>query len=53
MKASTLALTLFFAFVVYQIGYAVAHHTVGKECEKLGGFYVESRIYECHRKETP
>jgi hypothetical protein len=31
------------------IGYAGAHDTIAKECDRLGGFYVQSAVYECKR----
>ncbi|RYF45267.1 MAG: hypothetical protein EOO27_41740 [Comamonadaceae bacterium] len=30
-------------------GWAVAHHTIAKECDRLGGFYVGTAIYQCQR----
>lgn len=31
----------------YGIGWSNAHYTVATECEKLGSFYVGSRIFKC------
>lgn len=31
------------------IGYAGAHDTISKECDRLGGFYVQSTVYKCER----
>ena len=31
-------------------GWADAHSTVSSECDKLGSFYVGSKIYECKEK---
>ena len=28
----------------------VAHHTVAKECDKLGAFYVGQTVYKCERR---
>lgn len=50
MKTWTLAGMIALAFVSYQIGYGVAHNVVAKECERLNGFYVERRVFECWPK---
>ena len=40
------------AAVIFAIvGWVYAHETVARECEKLGSFYVNDAVYECHRKE--
>lgn len=33
--------------VGYGIGWSNAHYTVATECEKLGSFYVGSRVFKC------
>lgn len=33
--------------VAYYLGYAVAHHTIAMECERLGGFFVGEKVYKC------
>jgi len=33
--------------VAYYLGYAVAHHTIALECERLGGFFVGKKVYKC------
>lgn len=44
----TTFLALIIAVVIgYNIGYVQAHHTVATECERLGKFYVGTRIFEC------
>lgn len=30
-----------------RIGWRYAHVTVANECEKLGGFYVDRKVYKC------
>lgn len=32
------------------LGWAVAHNTVAKECQKMGSFYVGDTVYECKAK---
>jgi hypothetical protein len=32
---------------MYFLGWAVAHNTVAKECERLGAFYVGTKTYKC------
>lgn len=34
----------------FSIGWAAAHGTVSKECQVLGGFYVNNTVYECKVK---
>lgn len=34
-------------WVAYRLGWEVAHRTVAKECEVLGGFYVGDKVYRC------
>lgn len=34
--------------VGYRAGYEIAHMTIARECERLGGFYVDSKTYKCH-----
>ncbi|MDT4328512.1 hypothetical protein ACQE3D_10810 [Methylomonas sp. MS20] len=29
--------------------WAFAHFAVADECKKLGGFYVGSKVFECHQ----
>lgn len=38
-------------FFGYLVGWANAHHTVADECEKLGSFYVGSKVFRCVRIE--
>jgi len=33
--------------VACYLGYAVAHHTIALECERLGGFFVGKKVYKC------
>jgi hypothetical protein len=35
------------------IGWASAHETVAKECERLGGFYVNKTVYKCAKDSKP
>ena len=35
------------------LGSLFAHSTVARECERLGGFYVGTRIYQCDRVGKP
>ena len=39
------------ALVVIAAIWDVAHITVTTECERLGAFYVGSKVYECRVKE--
>lgn len=32
------------------LGWFLAHGVVADECQKLGGFYVGSKVYECKAK---
>lgn len=32
------------------VGYAEAHSTVARECERLGAFYVGDKVFECKLK---
>lgn len=32
------------------LGYAEAHSTVARECERLGAFYVGNKVFECKLK---
>lgn len=34
-------------FFGYLAGWVNAHHTVADECEKLGSFYVGSKVFRC------
>lgn len=34
------------------LGWVYAHYTVATECERLGAFYVGSKVYECKLKES-
>ena len=29
------------------IGWYIAHATIAKECERLGGFYVNNKTFKC------
>ena len=42
---------LFFAVMGYQFGYPAAHNNIARECDRLGGFYVVSKIYKCVKVE--
>lgn len=33
-------------------GWIYAYKTIGDECERLGGFYIGGRVYECKLKEN-
>lgn len=35
----------------FWIGWASAHIMVASECDKLGVFCVDDKVYECRRKE--
>lgn len=41
-----------FAMVVFSVlfGWVIAHNTVATECQKLGSFYVNNKIFECKLK---
>lgn len=42
---------LFVAMIGLTIAaWEVAHHTVAKECDKLGAFYVGTTVYKCERR---
>lgn len=34
------------------LGWAAAHSTVARECDRLGKFYVGSKVYECKRVDS-
>ncbi len=46
-------LSVFLLSVAFSFGFGVAHHEVGKECERLGAFYVGDKTYQCKLKEKP
>ncbi|WP_313082616.1 hypothetical protein [Pulveribacter sp.] len=57
---STLAYISFAALVTCSIfllgalcGWVYAHGVIAAECERLGGFYVGTNIYECKRVDAP
>lgn len=31
----------------YNLGYAIAHHTIKIECERLGKFFVGKKVFHC------
>jgi hypothetical protein len=45
-----LALGLFVALFAVAIAWESAHKTVATECEKLGAFYVGTKVYQCSEK---
>ena len=45
-------LACIFVAVAFAAGWEVAHSTVGKECDRLGAFYVGKNVYECRPKES-
>jgi hypothetical protein len=46
-------LTLLLALAVgWYGGWIAGHTTVATECERLGGFYVGSTVYQCKLKES-
>ena len=45
----TLMATAVVAFALFA-GWVMAHIAVAQECEKLGGFYVGTNVYECRPK---
>lgn len=34
----------------WRVGWEGAHHTVAKECDRLGAFFVGKTVYHCVRK---
>ena len=34
-------------FIGYIWGYENAHRHIAKECERLGGFFVGKKVYQC------
>lgn len=43
-----LTIGILIAFIVGHCnGWIVAHATIAKECERLGGFYVGKKTYKC------
>ncbi|WP_167432564.1 hypothetical protein [Moraxella equi] len=40
---------LLFLVIGFFVGYQYAHFYIANECEKLGGFFVGNKIYECKR----
>lgn len=47
-----MVIALIVAGCICVVTWANAHDTVAKECEKLGSFYVGSKVYECKLKES-
>lgn len=46
--------TIIIFFLGHKFGYIYAHSVIAKECEKLGGFWVGKKVYECvkvHKQE--
>jgi hypothetical protein len=43
--------TAFISSMFFSLGWIVSASTIGNECQKLGGFYVGSTVYECAVKE--
>lgn len=46
---------IFFAALIaallgWRLGYENAHLTIARECERLGGFYVQDKTYVCTLK---
>lgn len=39
--------SLMFLFLGYLWGYENAHRYIAKECELLGGFFVDKKTYKC------
>ena len=39
------------SILLFSLGWIVSASTIGNECQKLGGFYVGSTVYECVLKE--
>lgn len=37
----------------YRLGYEIAHTTIARECERLGGFYVGKKTYKCTTIDEP
>ena len=35
-----------------ELGQAIAYQQVTQECNKLGGFYYQARVFECKEKKT-
>ena len=35
------------------VGWIFAHETVAADCDRVGGFYISSKVFECKRKGTP
>jgi hypothetical protein len=35
------------AVLAYYIGFHAAHHTIARECRKLGAFYVGKSVFKC------
>lgn len=48
---SHLLVAIIALIIGYHFGWGFAHYTVGKECERLGGFYVGKDVYQCVKKE--
>lgn len=40
-----------FGVILFLFGWVMAHETVAKECERLGGFFVGSKVYRCTKIE--
>lgn len=34
-------------FIGKAVGYRHAHIVIGLECERLGGFFINNKVYEC------
>lgn len=47
MKMIVLIVFMGSLWLGYKWGWVAAHITVARECEKLGGFYVNNKTYKC------
>lgn len=50
-------LSILSGLLCYRLGWVAAHKTVAVECERLGGFYVNDKVFKCYqidsRRYTP
>lgn len=49
----TLLVSIVVGLIAYRIGWNRAHHTVGKELELLGKFYVGKKVYSGKLEYSP
>lgn len=44
-----IAIGIIIGLAGFVVGWVFAHETISKECDRLGSFYVGSKVYQCSR----